>query len=228
MSETDELNRTLFTGIEKGLETVRQEAPHIVKEAGIMDPNYAALKNPYVVVPLKGKTLGATEMDTQTGKVRGPYKFNSLIPDIFRRFAKIYQKGMDWVHGMVYRTGKDTAEHEGAHGLSSKVAKGEKFNQNTVDVMESITTFGRYKTKKNLGKEEEAEFIKQNNPYPRSWILGRLADILPYVSETGDYGYRAFIKDMHDQPFYKPIWRLAKQALSPKKGYKKAAAVATA
>ncbi len=207
MSVIDELQRELIRGVVDGRREALEEAPVLTQVAGLQSPNYAAMKKPIYVGPMPYPILGKTGI-----KPDGEVEYvavNSNIPHWVEKAMRIYNKGVDWAKKFVYTRAKLTTEHELAHAQSSRVAKGEELNEDAVAVMESVTTYAKHKTAKKLGKHTKASVIKASNPYPRAWRLGEAADWAPYSSPSGE-GYKAFMKDAGNEPFYKPLWRLGK------------------
>ena len=210
MSVVNALKEELFSGISAGRREAIDEAPTLTNVAGLKNPNYADLKKPINVYPMPGNVLGHTDINPD-GKVNY-VAINSKIPYIVEKAMQVYNKSLDWAKKTVYKISKLTTEHELAHVQSSNVVKGEEYNTNTVDVMESVTTYAKHKTAKALGKHEKAKLIEQTNPYPKAWLMGKIADWAPYKSITGKEGYAAFMEDVQKEPFYKPVWRLTKAA----------------
>lgn len=206
-----DLMRELYDGVVDGRRVAIEEAPHLAKVAGLKYPNYDALYREIEIRPMPPPILGATAI-TRKGDVLGIY-VNKLIPHFVSLIAEKYRKGVDWARDMVYKIAKLTTEHELGHALSSRVAKGEKINKDTVNIMESISTYARHVVAKLLGKNKKAEFIKATNPYKKAWLIGYMADKIPYESESGK-GYAAFIRDAQSEPFYKTLLRLAKQSVN--------------
>ncbi|MEM7819675.1 MAG: hypothetical protein QXD48_02495 [Candidatus Aenigmatarchaeota archaeon] len=207
--QVDELEKELFEGIKDGRRAALEEAPYLVKVAGLKNPNYYGLYKEIKVSPLPPSVLGATDI-AQDGSVIGIY-VNRLIPYLVKMVAEKYRKGKEWAKEKVYKIAKLTTEHELAHALSSYVAKGEKINDDARNIMESISTYAKHKVAKLLRKNKKAEFIKEANPYPTAWFIGNVADRFYKSEKTGEEGYAAFIKDAQTEPFYKTLWRLAKQ-----------------
>lgn len=208
----DALNRELYSefysGIHDGRDAAIKEAPYLAKEAGIKKTNYDGLRKPIGVSPLPPGAFGVTYSD-KNGDVHG-VRINMYIPLLARYIAMAHNKGREWAKRFVYNITKLTTEHELGHVLSSYVAKGEEFDQNTRDIMESIPTYGLFKVAKRLGKKKKAEMIKRLNPYPRSWKIGEDAD-KAYRSEiTGKSGYPALIEDSQKKPLHKTLWDLGK------------------
>jgi len=209
MSVVDALQRELVDGVVDGRKIALEEAPTLTYVAGLKDPNYAAMKKPIYLAGMPHPILGQTGI-TENGEVEY-VAVNKNIPHWVQSMMRVYNKGLDWAKNTVYKIAKLTTEHELAHAQSSRVARGEKYNGDTVALMESITTYAKHRTAKLLGKKEKAELIKATNPYPKAWWLGEIADRAPYEGPSGE-GYAALIMDAQKEPFYKPLWRLTKAA----------------
>ena len=213
MSVVNTLHRELFAGVREGITEARQEAPVLAKVAGLRDPNCRAMNEGVYLRPMPYPILGQTGI-TPAGEVVH-VSVNNNIPLWVERMMRVYNRGSDWAKKTVYKISKRTTKHELAHALSSRVARGERHNHDTVAVMESVTTYAAHKAARRLGKHAEAEEIRATNPYPRAWRLGEVADWAPYSSPSGE-GYAAFMKDAQKEPFYKPLWRLTKAAATRK------------
>jgi len=213
MSVTEqELYPDFDAGIAAGKAVAKEEAPFLAKFLRLRYANYQDQNRDVEKFPLESSTLGIAYADRE-GKVHG-IGVNMHIPKLVSAIAREYNKGREWAKKLVYNIAKLTVEHEMAHVLSSYVAKGEEFNDRTVDIMESITTYGRHKVAKMLGKNEKAEMIKKTNPYHKAWLIGKAADFAPYVSEiTGREGYPALIEDAQIEPFQKTLGRLMKSTV---------------
>lgn len=205
----EELQRELFRGVADGRAEALSEAPTLTEVAGLRSPNYDALRGPIYLAPLADGVLGQTGIRKDGGVEY--VAVNRKIPVWAERAMRMYNKGLEWAKGMVYRIAKLTTEHELAHAQSSRVAKGEVVNKDGVAVMESITTYAKHKTANRLGKHRKAKLIERTNPYPTAWKLGEIADRAPYSGPSGE-GYAAFISDAQKEPFYKPLLRLSKAA----------------
>src|SRR3989344_4071042 len=132
-----ELQSELFEGVRDGRRAAIEEAPHLARVSGLKSPNYRDLHNmPMKLYPMPLPVLGATNV-TPSGGV-SEVSVNSAIPYLVRSIAEKYGKSKEWAKNTVYRIAKHTAEHELAHVFSSKVAKGEKINDDSRKIMESI------------------------------------------------------------------------------------------
>ena len=210
MSIVKELERQLHAGVRDASIEFKGEAPTIARVTGLREPNYkAATEQPVYLESMKYPTLGETGI-RKDGEVQY-VAVNSGIPKIVENAMKVYNKGLEWAKQTVYKIAKMVTKHEKTHALSSRVAKGKPFDQRTVDVMESITTYGLKKGLEEAGKPKEAEYVERTNPYPRSWLIGQAADWAPYISpHSKRERYAGFIEDTQTEgSFYKPLARLA-------------------
>jgi len=219
-SLTQELYEPLIQGIKDGRRESLEEAPYIHGILGFK-PDYDTLrKMPIELGHLPQGVLGVTQIAPE-GKAVG-MRISQYIAPMVAYAKEKYGRTKEWAKRMTYQIGKDTTNHEDYHVLSAGLAKGEEVDDDARDVMESITTRGRYKVAKALGKHEKASWVEKTNPYPSAWRLAEIADWAPYESESGR-GYSAFLKDASKERFWKPLgrltWAAAKAGLSKGREY---------
>lgn len=207
----------LLEGVRAGRNDSLSEAPYIKETLGI-EPDVNTLRYvPTEIGPLPHGVLGVTHI-TPEGKAVG-MRISSYLASLGLRVAQKYRKSFEWTKNFVYELAKDVTNHEDYHVLSASLARGEEISEPARDLMESVTTRGRYKVAKRLGKEKKAKFIEATNPYPKAWRMAEIADWVPYQSPSGEEGHKGLLADASRERFYKPIGRLAWQAA--KAGFRK-------
>src|SRR3989344_1522719 len=207
MSYEEAAMSALVRGVRVGRQNALREAPRIPDHLGFKPDTYTLSTMPIEVGPLPDGVLGVTHI-TPEGKAAG-MRINSYISEIMTEMGRKYGATKNQVLNAIYKMARHTTEHEGYHVLSAHLARGEEIDESARDLMESITTRGRYKMKKALCDHEDAEFVKKTNPYPRAWRMSELADWAPYEGPSGT-GYRGYISDSEAERFSKTNWRLAK------------------
>ncbi len=199
----------LIEGVKAGRLDSLAEAPYVKDTLGI-NPDINTLRYvPTEVGPLPSGVSGVTHI-TPDGKAVG-VRISSYLASLGMHIARKYRKSLDWAKNFIYELARDVTNHEDYHVLSAPLARGEEITDSARDLMESITTRGRYKVAKRLGKEKKAKFIEATNPYPRAWKMAEIADWAPYVGPSGE-GYKGFLADASKESFYKPLGRLSWQA----------------
>jgi hypothetical protein len=209
MSYEEAAMAALIDGVRDGRATALREAPHIEDTLGFKPDTYTLQNMPIDIGPLPNNVLGVTGIAPEGRATE--MRINGYIPRMLMRFGETYKKSKEWVLDAIRHYAKHTTEHESYHVMSAPIAKGEEVDERARDLMESVTTRGRYKMKKKLGKNEDAEFVRITNPYAGAWKISELADWVPYEGPSGT-GYRGLIADASKEPFYRPLWRLTKAA----------------
>src|SRR3989344_688030 len=208
MSYEEAAMTALVEGVRSGRQTALREAPYIQDTLGFKPDVYTLQNMPIKIGPLPEGVLGVTHISPE-GKAVG-MRISDYIPKFMTELGVKYKKSTAEILSAIYRIARHTTEHEGYHVFSSPLARGEEIDDAGRDIMESITTRGRYKMKKRLGEEEDARFVKNTNPYPRAWIMSELADWAPYEGSSGRTHYKGYLADSETQKFSKTVWNLTK------------------
>jgi hypothetical protein len=211
-----ELLKSQVQGVKDGRRDSINEASHIEKYLGFK-PDVEALKYvPTDIGPLQQGVLGVTQITPDGKAVR--MRISNYISHLGLMMKEKYNLSFERTKEFVYRLTRDVTNHEDYHVMSAHLAKGEEITPKARDLMESITTRGRYLIAKMLGNHSKAELIEKTNPYPNAWSMSKLADWAPYEGPSGT-GYKGFLGDASKEKFYKPLWRLGKSAV--KAGWQK-------
>lgn len=218
MSLIHELYDDVLLGVRDGRRQSIEHKESLAYHAALKEPNYSALGKPAVVADLPSGVLGVTEL-APNGAVGNVYVAKSLA-NIGLAVKNAYDLTVSETRKFVRYLASLVTMHEDAHAVSSNLIIGEGHNSNSTKVLETVTTYALAQVLKDRGRHKDADSVKKMNPYPAAWLLGLAADKLPYSSESGT-GYRAFMRDAQQEPFRKPLWRLAKAAA--RASWKKAA-----
>ena len=203
-------NTALVQGVKSGRRNALREAPYIQDTLGFKPDTYTLKNMPIEIGPLGEGTLGVTHIAPE-GKAVG-MRISRYIPEIMMEMGRRYRATKEQVLNAIYNMARHTTEHEGYHVFSSPLAKGEQITEYARDIMESITTKGRYIMKKMLGDHKDADVVRDTNPYPRAWKMATLADWAPYEGFSGVDGYRGLVFDSQTHKFYKTGTRLLRSA----------------
>ena len=208
--------KALVQGVRDGRKDSLSEAPYLKDTLGFEPDTNTLRYMPIEIGPLQPGVLGVTHISPE-GKAVG-MRISQYIANLGLHLARKYNKSMDWAKDFIYWKARDTTNHEDYHVLSAGLAKGESITEPVRDAMETVTTRGRYKIKKKLGKHGQADIVEKTNPYPRAWHMSEVADWAPYKGPSGE-GYKGFLGDAATEPLHKPLGRLAWQ--STKAGFRK-------
>src|SRR3989338_632205 len=219
MSYEEAAMQALVAGVREGRRTSLAEAPYVKDTLGF-EPDVNTLKYmPIEIGPLQPCALGVTHITPQGKAVK--MRISPYIAQVGMAIAEKYKKSKEWTLDFIRRYAKDVTNHEDYHVMSAGMLKGEEITEKGRIAAESVTTRGRYKVKRRLGKHDEAAFVEAANPkastYQLAWRLSELADEV-YEGPSGK-GHRGFLADAHREPLYKPIARFGWQAA--KAGFRK-------
>ncbi len=205
MLTEEEAREALIKGIVDGREETLAEAPYMEKVLGVRPDTDTMGRLPIHVRSMYDpRILGVTNIED--GKATA-VAINPSIIKLGKYLGEKYNKSKEWVLDWIYRQTKDTMDHEGKHILTARMSRGEKLDEKSRSVMESVTTYGRKKLAQYLGKHDKARHIEETNPYPLAWALGKAADMFY------EGGFPAYLRDSSREPFYRPMGRLAKAAI---------------
>lgn len=209
----EEAMEALIGGVKEGRRTSLAEAPYVSETLGF-DPDINTLRNlPIEIGYLPPPALGVTKISPEGKAVS--MRISPYIASIGHYLGQKYSRSRDWVLGFIRQYAKDVTGHEDYHVMSAPMLRGEELTEENRILAESVTTRGRYKVKKRLGKHKEADFVEATNPdsltYRLAWRMSELADSM-YEGPSGR-GHRGLLADAHKEPLYKPIGRFARQAI---------------